>query len=175
MYTPFSTFVGPLRQGCTTAIKSPNISSLRSLFGAFPHHILSEYEKLLQGFDNLCYAPHSRHTEIWQAVIDAATEFDLLSKSDKAGVYVIASRDRRHFYITGHSEYDPRTLKKECERDTEKELPIDPPENYFSGNNPNRSPLVRWRGHAHLLFSNCLNYYVYQRTAYDINRIPKNE
>jgi len=145
------------------------------LFGVFPHRVLVKNERLLQGFDDIFYAPHSRHTEIRESDIDNVPELELLSRSGKAGVYIVASQDRRHFYITGHSEYDPRTLKTEYERDVEKGLPIDPPKNYFPGNNPNRPPLVRWRGHAHLLFSNWLNYYVYQRTPYDISRISRSE
>lgn len=144
----------------------------RKMFGVFPHRVLNRQEKLLRGFDDVFYAPHSRHTEIRAQEIEQNPDLELLSLSDEAGVYILASRDRRHFYITGHSEYDPETLKTEYERDVAKGLPIQVPQNYFPGDNPDGEPLVRWRGHAHLLFSNWLNYYVYQTTPYDHRQIP---
>jgi homoserine O-succinyltransferase len=144
------------------------------MFGVFPHRILVQNEKLLRGFDDRFYAPHSRHTEIRREDIVKVPDVELLSESDEAGVYIVASKDRRQFYVTGHSEYDPLTLKGEYERDVEKGLDIQPPKNYFPQDDPNRPPRVQWRGHAHLLFSNWLNYYVYQRTPYQISRIPGN-
>ena len=99
---------------------------------------------------------------------------DILAESEEAGVYIVASRDRRQFYITGHSEYDPLTLKAEYDRDVQKGLPITIPRNYYPDDDPTRPPVVRWRGHANLLYTNWLNYYVYQTTPYDISRIPKN-
>lgn len=144
----------------------------KKMFGVFPHQVLSRQEKLLRGFDDVFYAPHSRHTEIRFEDIQRTRELELLSTSDEAGVYIVASRNRRHFYITGHSEYDPETLKSEFDRDIKKGLPIQVPQNYFPGDDPEGEPLVRWRGHAHLLFSNWLNYYVYQTTPYDHHQIP---
>lgn len=144
------------------------------MFGVFRHRVLRHNETLLRGFDDTFYAPHSRHTEIRREDVEKVASIDLLSASEEAGVYIVASQNRRHFYITGHSEYDPLTLKGEYERDVKKGLPIQPPENYFPQDDPSRPPLVRWRSHAHLLFSNWLNYYVYQRTPYDITRIPGN-
>ncbi|MEZ0396117.1 MAG: homoserine O-succinyltransferase [Anaerolineales bacterium] len=142
------------------------------MFGVFLHRICSPNEKLLRGFDDLFYAPHSRHTEIRRADLEKVPEVDILAESDEAGVYIVASRDRRRFYVTGHSEYDPLTLQTEYERDRNKGLPIAVPRNYYPADDPSRPPLVRWRGHANLLFANWLNYYVYQITPYDINAIP---
>lgn len=142
------------------------------MFGVFQHRVLSQNEALLRGFDDFFYAPHSRHTEIRRSDIELHSDVDLLSESDEAGVYIVASQDRRHFYITGHSEYDPLTLKSEYDRDVQKGLPIRLPSNYYPNDDPTQVPQVRWRGHAHLLFSNWLNYYVYQSTPYDIRQIP---
>jgi homoserine O-succinyltransferase/O-acetyltransferase len=143
------------------------------MFGVFPHQVMLRHEKLLRGFDDLFYAPHSRHTEIRRSDIEQVAGLAILSESEEAGVYIVASRDRRHFYVTGHSEYDPNTLKGEYDRDVQKGLPIAVPRNYFPENDPTRPPLVSWRGHAHLLYSNWLNYYVYQATPYDIRQIPR--
>jgi homoserine O-succinyltransferase/O-acetyltransferase len=142
------------------------------MFGVFQHQILSQNEALLRGFDDFFYAPHSRHTEIRRSDIEYRSAVDILSESDEAGVYIVASKDRRHFYITGHSEYDPLTLKSEYDRDVQKGLPIRLPSNYYPNDDPTQVPQVRWRGHAHLLFSNWLNYYVYQSTPFDIRQIP---
>ena len=151
----------------------PKYPLREKLFGVYPHHILVQNEKLLRGFDDLFYAPHSRHTEIRREDVEKISQIELISESNEAGVYIITSQDRRQFYITGHSEYDPITLKTEYERDVNKGLSIKPPKNYFPEDDPSQQPLVKWRGHAHLLFSNWLNYYVYQRTPYDINLIPE--
>ncbi len=145
----------------------------QKMFGVFQHRVLTRKEELLRGFDDLFYAPHSRHTEIRLSDVERIADLQVLSVSDEAGVYIAASRDRRKIYITGHSEYDPDTLKGEYERDRERGLPIQVPRNYFPGDDPDREPLVRWRGHAHLLFSNWLNYYVYQTTPYDLHQIPE--
>jgi homoserine O-succinyltransferase len=144
------------------------------MFGVFPHLIQLPNEKLLRGFDDVFYAPHSRHTEIRASDIRQVPDVDILALSEEAGVYIVASHDRRQFYVTGHSEYDPFTLKAEYDRDVQKGLPIAVPRNYYPGDDPSRSPVVRWRGHANLLYTNWLNYYVYQTTPYDINRIPRN-
>jgi homoserine O-succinyltransferase len=144
------------------------------MFGVFRHRILCHNEKLFHGFDDFFYVPHSRHTEIRREDIEKVPDLVLLSESDEAGVYIVASQDRRQFYVTGHSEYDPLTLKEEYERDVKNGLPIKLPKNYFPQDDPSQPPTVLWRGHAHLLFSNWLNYYVYQRTPYDIRQIPGN-
>jgi homoserine O-succinyltransferase len=142
------------------------------MFGVYPHLVMKRHEPLLRGFDDEFYAPHSRHTEIRVDDVERVTDLDILSLSLEAGVYVVASKDRRQFYVTGHSEYDPLTLKSEYDRDVNKGLPIHVPKNYYPGDNPALLPVVRWRGHASLLFSNWLNYYVYQITPYDLRKIP---
>jgi homoserine O-succinyltransferase/O-acetyltransferase len=142
------------------------------MFGVYPHNVLVHNERLLSGFDDTFYAPHSRHTEIRRADVEKVNEVTILAESDEAGIYIVASKDRRQVYVTGHSEYDPLTLKSEYDRDVSKGLPIATPRNYFPGDDPARPPQVRWRGHAHLFFSNWLNYCVYQTTPYDVKRIP---
>lgn len=138
------------------------------MFGVFPHRLKVRNENLVQGFDDVFYAPHSRHTETRREDILAVPELQLLAESDEAGVYLVQSRDRRHVFVTGHSEYDPTTLQGEYVRDLGKGLPIEVPRNYYPGDDPSREPLVRWRGHAHLLFSNWLNYCVYQETPFEL-------
>ena len=142
------------------------------MFGVFPHKILRANLPLFRGFDDVFYAPHSRHTEIRREDILQVPEVELLSESDFAGVYIVGSRDGRQIYVTGHSEYDPLTLKAEYDRDMNKGLPINVPANYFPDDDPSREPLVRWRGHSNLLYVNWLNYYVYQETPYDVTEIP---
>jgi homoserine O-succinyltransferase/O-acetyltransferase len=142
------------------------------MFGVFEHQILSRTENLLRGFDDVFLAPHSRHTEIRRDDIEKVEEIQLLAESEEAGVYIVGSRDGRHLFITGHAEYDPLTLKSEYDRDVNKGLPIHVPKNYYPHDDPTQPPTVRWRGHANLLFSNWLNYYVYQVTPYDVNQIP---
>jgi homoserine O-succinyltransferase len=142
------------------------------MFGVFEHRLINRTSKLLRGFDDIFLAPHSRHTEIRRADIDQVNDLDILAESKDAGVYIVASKDRRHLYITGHSEYDPLTLKAEYDRDINKGLPINVPKNYYPNDDPTQPPNVRWRGHANLLYSNWLNYHVYQVTPYDVNEIP---
>lgn len=150
----------------------PKYPLSRKMFGVFEHRVLAPTERLLRGFDDVFYAPHSRHTEIRRADIEKVSEIQILSESDEAGVYLVISKDGRHVFVTGHSEYDPLTLKSEYDRDVSKGLPIHVPVNYYPGDDPSATPQVRWRGHAHLLFSNWLNYYVYQVTPYDLRQIP---
>jgi homoserine O-succinyltransferase len=139
------------------------------MFGVFEHKVQQKYTRLLRGFDDFFLAPHSRYTEVRREDIEKIPEIDLLAESDDAGVYLVASRDGRHIFVTGHSEYDPFTLKAEYDRDIAKGLPIAVPKNYFLNDDPTREPVVRWRSHANLLFQNWLNYYVYQETPYDLN------
>jgi homoserine O-succinyltransferase len=127
----------------------------------------------MRGFDDIFYAPHSRHTEIRREDIEKVPQLKILAESDEAGVYIVASDDGRQVFITGHSEYDPLTLKKEYERDLAAGLPIAMPVNYFEEDNPKKAPQVRWRGHAHLLFANWINYYVYQETPYDLTQYKR--
>ncbi len=143
------------------------------MFGVFPHQVLLRHESLLRGFDDEFFAPHSRHTEIRESDLRQVPDLDILSTSPEAGVYIVASKDRRQFYITGHSEYDPLTLKAEYDRDVNKGLPINVPANYYPNDNPALPPVVRWRGHASLLYANWLNYYVYQTTPFDVAKIPE--
>jgi homoserine O-succinyltransferase len=144
----------------------------QKMFGVFEHKVLVRNEKLLRGFDDTFLAPHSRHTEVCAADLKKIDDLKLLALSDVAGVYLAASRDGRHIFVTGHSEYDPLTLKGEYDRDVSQGLPIQIPRNYFPDDDPSRPPLVRWRGHANLLFANWLNYHVYQVTPYDLKHIP---
>ena len=142
------------------------------MFGVFEHNTLLPTEKLLRGFDDTFLAPHSRHTEIRRSDLEKVSDLQILAESDKAGVYIAGSKDGRHMFITGHSEYDPLTLQGEYERDVKKGLPINIPDNYFPNDDPSQPPQVRWRGHANLLYANWLNYYVYQVTPFDPGQIP---
>jgi homoserine O-succinyltransferase len=151
----------------------PKYALPKKMFGVFEHKTLVPTEKLLRGFDDIFLAPHSRHTEIRRADLERVPEIQILSESDDAGIYMVGARDGRHIFITGHSEYDPLTLKGEYERDVKKGLPINVPRNYFPNDDPSQPPQVRWRGHASLLFANWLNYYVYQVTPFDVENIPR--
>jgi len=150
----------------------PKYALPKKMFGVFEHRVLSSTEKLLRGFDDIFLAPHSRHTEIRRTDIEPVKELQILAESDQAGIYLLGTKDGRHIFVTGHSEYDPLTLKGEYDRDVSKNLPINVPQNYYPNNDPAQVPNVRWRGHANLLYSNWLNYYVYQATAFDPNEIP---
>jgi homoserine O-succinyltransferase len=141
----------------------------KKMFGIFPHRINKTNTMLLRGFDDVFYAPHSRHTEITKMDIEAVKELDILSESDEAGVYLIKTDGGRQVFVTGHAEYDPETLKLEYDRDISRGLDIEVPKNYFAGDDPAALPVVTWRGHANLLFSNWLNYYVYQETPFDLS------
>ena len=150
----------------------PKYDLHRKMFGVFEHCVLSRTENLLRGFDDIFLAPHSRHTEIRRADVQQVSDLNILAESEEAGLYLLGTKDGRHLFATGHSEYDPFTLKAEYDRDVNKGLPIHIPKNYYPNNDPTQTPTVRWRGHANLLFSNWLNYYVYQVTPYDLNQIP---
>ncbi|GGE79171.1 homoserine O-acetyltransferase MetA [Priestia taiwanensis] len=138
----------------------------KKVFGVFEHNVLEKNVQLFRGFDDCFYAPHSRYTEVRRDEIKQIPELTILSESDDAGVHIVGSNDKKHIFVTGHSEYAGCTLKKEYERDVQKRLDIDVPVNYFRNNDPSQEPVVRWRGHGNLLFSNWLNYYVYQETPY---------
>ena len=141
------------------------------MFGVFPHKVANRQEPLMRGFDDIFYAPHSRHTTVSLKDIEAHNELMLLSWSDEAGVYIAMSADRRQIFVTGHSEYDPNTLNNEYLRDVNTGLVIAIPVNYFPNDDPLLNPVVSWRAHAHLLYSNWLNYYVYQATPFAIEDI----
>ncbi|NLU36067.1 MAG: homoserine O-succinyltransferase [Clostridiales bacterium] len=143
----------------------------KKLFGVYPHKVTKKNVKLLRGFDDVFYAPHSRYTEVRREDIEKVPDLEILAESPQAGIYIVASKDERQIYVSGHSEYDTNTLLLEYERDIAKGLDIDPPENYFPDDDPSKPPLVTWRSHANLLFANWLNYYVYQETPYDLNQI----
>ena len=139
--------------------------------GVFRHKVRRKTAKLVRGFDNIFYAPHSRHTEVRAEDINKVPELEILSDSQEAGVYIVTTKKGRQIFVMGHSEYDADTLKNEYFRDLEKGLNPVIPANYFSKNDPTKKPIVRWRSHAHLLFSNWLNYFVYQITPYNIDEI----
>lgn len=141
------------------------------MFGVFSHDVKIRNVKLVRGFDEVFYAPHSRHTEVRAEDVSEAKDLEIISGSAKAGVYIVASVDGRRVFVTGHPEYDPETLKTEYERDLKKGLSVSVPENYFPNDDPAMKPIVKWRAHANLLFFNWLNYYVYQETPYDLCKL----
>ncbi|MCT4586186.1 MAG: homoserine O-succinyltransferase [Carboxylicivirga sp.] len=143
----------------------------KKMFGIFKHTVEHPEEPLMRGFNDLYHAPHSRYTEVKETEITAHPDLVLLSKSEKAGVYMVMSKDRRQIFVTGHSEYDASTLREEYERDVAKGLDIDVPANYFPDDNPAMDPMVLWRSHASLLYANWLNYYVYQATPFQLDQI----
>ena len=138
------------------------------MFGVFPHTVLDRKCMLFRGFDDVFCVPHSRHTEVKEADLRACSALTVLSTSEKAGVYAAMAMEGRQVFITGHSEYDAETLAKEFFRDLSQGKPIRVPENYFPNDNHENPPTVSWRAHANLLYSNWLNYYVYQTTPYDL-------
>lgn len=149
----------------------PKYSLDAKMFGVFEHTINKKNVRLLRGFDDVFYAPQSRYTEVRKEDIQKIQELEILAESADAGIYLAASKNGRRIFATGHSEYDPLTLKTEYERDIAKGLDIAIPKNYYPDDNPKNEPVVRWRGHANLLFSNWLNYYVYQETPYNLNEL----
>ena len=145
---------------------------LRSkMFGVFPHKADYKRAILLRGFDDVFYAPHSRHTTVLREDIEKVWDLRIIASSEEAGVYIVQTKGGRQIFVTGHSEYDPETLKTEYVRDKNLGKPIAVPKNYFPNDDDTQDPIVRWRGHANLLFSNWLNYFVYQTTPYDIMTI----
>lgn len=141
------------------------------MFGVFPHKPLDLYHPLLRGFDESFYVPHSRHTEIRFEDIALCKDLQILTYSEQSGIHLVSDLECRNFYATGHSEYDAETLAKEYFRDVDKGLPIKVPFNYFPDDDPTKKPIVTWRNVGTLMFTNWLNYFVYQRTPYDINDI----
>ncbi|MBT2641963.1 MULTISPECIES: homoserine O-succinyltransferase [unclassified Bacillus (in: firmicutes)] len=139
----------------------------RKCSGVFNHRVLDHTEKILRGFDDEFIAPHSRNTDIPEESLQDHPDLKLLASSEEAGALIISSRDSRKIMITGHLEYEAATLAEEYLRDKEKGIEIEVPENYFPNDNPENKPVNRWRSHAHLFFSNWLNYYVYQATPYE--------
>jgi len=147
----------------------------QKMFGVFPHTADYKRSILLRGFDDVFWVPHSRHTTVLREDIEKVPELKILASSEESGVYAIATKGGKQIFITGHSEYDPLTLESEYLRDKNLGLPIAVPMNYYPGDDDTKEPIVSWRGHANLLFSNWLNYFVYQTTPYDIMSIGQNE
>ena len=141
------------------------------LSGVYKHRVLCPKESLFRGFDDVFYAPHSRFTTIHSEDIRKVPDLTLMADSDKAGPYIILARNGRQIFVTGHSEYDPDTLANEYYRDLNKGMNPNIPENYFQDDDPSKPPVVSWRSHAMLLYTNWLNYYVYQSTPYDIHQL----
>jgi len=142
----------------------------KKLFGIFPHAVNEQHHVMFRGFDDEFLAPQSRHTASDRDAIAAEPHLAIQSETDEAGVFICTARDAREVYVTGHLEYDPLTLDREYRRDLSKGLPIELPKNYYPGDDPSRSPVVRWRAHANLFFDNWLNY-VYQETQYDLEKL----
>ena len=143
----------------------------KKMFGIFAHHVDYKGSILFRGFDDEFMVPHSRHTEVRIEDVKKVPELKILSTSDESGLYVAMTDHGRQIFVTGHSEYDADTLAKEYFRDKDLGLPIDVPKNYFPDDDDTKEPIVNWRAHANLLYSNWLNYFVYQTTPYDINKI----
>ena len=142
------------------------------VFGVFRHHLCVQNEKLFRGFDDEFYVPHSRHTEVRREDIERVPGLTIMAEAEEpAGVYCVADLESSRFFITGHAEYDPLTLKGEYDRDAAAGLDIAVPCNYYPDDDPTKQPVVRWRSVANLLFANWLNYYVYQETPYELERI----
>jgi len=153
----------------------PKTTLDKKLFGVFRHSKIDYGDKLLRGFDDEFFVPHSRRSDTRKEDILKNPKVVILSESEEAGVYICIAKHGRQIFVTGHSEYDPNTLKNEYERDKAQGLDIDFPQHYFKDDNPDNPPVVTWRSHSNLLFSNWLNYYVYQETPYIIEDIKPQE
>ncbi|MBP3313111.1 MAG: homoserine O-succinyltransferase [Oscillospiraceae bacterium] len=142
------------------------------MFGIFPHTVDYKRSILFRGFDDTFMVPHSRHTTVLREDIEKIPQLKILASSPEAGVYAVSSKNGKQVFIMGHSEYDPLTLNKEYVRDKTAGLPIKIPKNYFPNDDDTQTPVSTWRAHANLLYSNWLNYFVYQTTPYDLKEIP---
>ena len=145
------------------------------MFGVFPHRVEYKNSILFRGFDDVFMVPQSRHTTVLREDIEAVYPLRILASSEETGVYAVTTKNGRQIFVTGHSEYDADTLKNEYVRDLSQGKPISIPKNYFPNDDDTQPPIVSWRGHAHLLFSNWLNYFVYQSTPYDIKKVEENK
>ena len=143
----------------------------KKMFGIFKQHVTEPLLPIFRGFDDYFFMPHSRHTEIRRDDILADSRLSLIAESDESGASIIMARGGREFFITGHLEYSPYTLDKEYRRDMGKRDDVEMPVNYYKDDNPDNAPVIRWRAHANLFFNNWINYYVYQETPYDIDKI----
>ena len=147
----------------------------KKLSGVFNHDVLKPSSPLVRGFDDHFWAPHSRHTTVYAEDIEADPRLEIVAQSDEAGVYIAKSTDSRHFFVFGHPEYDTGTLRAEYERDVNKGMDVPVPAHYFPNDNPAQEPISTWRAHAQLLYTNWLNYYVYQTTPYDLSDLGAGE
>lgn len=147
------------------------VATDKKMFGVFPHLVEYKPSILFRGFDDTFMVPQSRHITLPREEIEKVPQLKILASAKATGVYAVSTKNGRQIFITGHSEYDADTLKNEYLRDLSQGKPIDMPENYFLDNDPTKPPMVSWRAHANLLFSNWLNYFVYQSTPYDINKV----
>ena len=143
------------------------------MFGVFNHTVNNKNIPLVRGFDDTFMAPHSRNTEIRKSDIEKVPGLEVVAESEDAGVHIVMAKEGRQIFVTGHFEYDPHTLNTEYMRDVKKGLDIDLPKNYYPDNNPEKAPMVTWRSHANVFFSNWLNYYVYQLTPFDLEKIDE--
>lgn len=149
----------------------PKFPLAKKMFGVFKHTHSNSNLPIFRGFDDVFFAPHSRHTEVRATDIEKVEALEIISESKEAGVFIVKGKNGRQLFVTGHSEYSRHTLDSEYKRDVSKKLPIDIPKNYYPDNDPNKTPLMRWQSTANLLFSNWLNYYVYQETPYNLEEI----
>ena len=149
----------------------PKVALEEKMFGVFSHKVERRSSMLLRGFDDTFMVPHSRHTSVLREDIERCNKLKILASSEEAGIYAISTEGGRQVYITGHSEYDPLTLKAEYDRDKSRGLEIKVPKNYFPDDDDTKEPIVNWRSHANLLYQNWLNYYVYQTTPYDLDAL----
>ncbi|MFV0521348.1 MAG: homoserine O-succinyltransferase [Mangrovibacterium sp.] len=151
--------------------KIPKYPLDKKIFGVYSCEIKDNRIPIFRGFDDFYQVPHSRHTEVRRCDIEQIESLEIVSISDTAGVNLVMSKDGRQFFASGHSEYSRRTLDTEYKRDLAKGLSIQLPDNYYPNNNPNEEPVLSWRSGSNLLFTNWLNYYVYQKTPFDIRNI----
>lgn len=149
----------------------PKYQLPKKMFGIFQQHTLQPQMPLFRGFDDVFYMPHSRHTEVRREDIEKHNELEIVAESPKSGVSIVMARGGRQIFVTGHMEYSPYTLDSEYRRDLGKRDDVDMPKNYYRDNDPQKAPNVTWRAHANLLFSNWINYYIYQETPYNIEEI----
>lgn len=147
----------------------------QKMFGIFPHKVIRPSNPLVRGFDETFFAPHSRHTGICEQQVENCPALRILAKSQQAGIFLMSTDSGRQIFVTGHPEYDKLTLDTEYRRDVDKGLPIEIPQNYYYNNDHTQGVNFCWRSHAHLLYSNWLNYYVYQTTPYDLEAAPLNQ
>lgn len=149
----------------------PKYQLPKKMFGIFQQHTLQQHIPLFRGFDDVFYMPHSRHTEVRREDIEKHNELEIVAESPDSGVSIVMARGGRQIFVTGHMEYSPYTLDSEYRRDLGKRDDVDMPKNYYRNNDPQKAPNVTWRAHANLLFSNWINYYIYQETPYNIEEI----